>query len=79
MSKLSDIADVKITGKAESISRTNGSESIGIQVTRSPDADTVAIVDEVNEEASNFKEEFNGVSVHYYSIKLNRLKILLKP
>lgn len=62
--KLSDIADVKITGKAESISRTNGSESIGIQVTRSPDADTVAIVDEVNEEASNFKEEFNGVSVH---------------
>lgn len=62
--KLSDIADVKITGKAESISRTNGSESIGIQVTRSPDADTVAIVDEVNEEASNFKEEFKGVSVH---------------
>ncbi|MDM5219987.1 efflux RND transporter permease subunit [Peribacillus sp. NJ11] len=62
--KLSDIADVKITGKAESISRTNGSESIGIQVTRSPDADTVAIVDEVNKEVSNFKEEFKGVSVH---------------
>lgn len=62
--KLSDIADVKITGKAESISRTNGSESIGIQVTRSPDADTVAIVDEVNEEVTNFKEDFKGVSVH---------------
>ncbi|MGE6614094.1 efflux RND transporter permease subunit [Peribacillus sp. NPDC076916] len=62
--KLSDIADVKITGKAESISRTNGSESIGIQVTRSPDADTVAIVDDVQEEVSNFKEEFKGVSVH---------------
>ncbi|MED3910834.1 efflux RND transporter permease subunit [Peribacillus simplex] len=62
--KLSDIADVKITGKAESISRTNGSESIGIQVTRSPDADTVAIVDDVKEEVSNFKEEFKGVSVH---------------
>ncbi|MGE7907991.1 efflux RND transporter permease subunit [Peribacillus sp. NPDC094092] len=62
--KLSDIADVKITGKAESISRTNRSESIGIQVTRSPDADTVAIVDEVNEEVTNFKEDFKGVSVH---------------
>ncbi|MFF2854920.1 efflux RND transporter permease subunit [Peribacillus sp. NPDC058002] len=62
--KLSDIADVKITGKAESISRTNGSESIGIQVTRSPDADTVAIVDEVNEEVTNFKKDFKGVSVH---------------
>ncbi|CAH0254081.1 efflux RND transporter permease subunit [Peribacillus simplex] len=62
--KLSDIADIKITGKAESISRTNGSESIGIQVTRSPDADTVAIVDEVNEEVTNFKEDFKGVSVH---------------
>ncbi|MGG3495434.1 efflux RND transporter permease subunit [Peribacillus simplex] len=62
--KLSDIADVKVTGKAESVSRTNGSESIGIQVTRSPDADTVAIVDEVNKEISNFKEEFKGVSVH---------------
>ncbi|MFE4814443.1 efflux RND transporter permease subunit [Peribacillus simplex] len=62
--KLSDIADVKITGKAESISRTNGSESIGIQVTRSPDADTVAIVDKVNDEVTNFKEDFKGVSVH---------------
>ncbi|MDF9758377.1 HAE1 family hydrophobic/amphiphilic exporter-1 [Peribacillus simplex] len=62
--KLSDIADVKVTGKAESVSRTNGSESIGIQVTRSPDADTVAIVDEVNKEISNFKDEFKGVSVH---------------
>ncbi|RRN67576.1 efflux RND transporter permease subunit [Peribacillus simplex] len=62
--KLSDIADVKVTGKAESVSRTNGRESIGIQVTRSPDADTVAIVDEVNKEISNFKEEFKGVSVH---------------
>ncbi|MGE7187209.1 efflux RND transporter permease subunit [Peribacillus sp. NPDC006672] len=62
--KLSDIADVKVTGKAESISRTNGSESIGIQVTRSPDADTVAIVDEVNEVVSNFKEEFKGVSAN---------------
>ncbi|MGE7768244.1 efflux RND transporter permease subunit [Peribacillus sp. NPDC096540] len=62
--KLSDIADVKITGKAETISRTNGSESIGIQVTRSPDADTVAIVDEVQDQVSNFKDEFKGVSVH---------------
>ncbi|SNT57104.1 hydrophobic/amphiphilic exporter-1, HAE1 family [Bacillus sp. OK838] len=62
--KLSDIADIKVTGKAESVSRTNGSESIGIQVTRSPDADTVAIVDEVNKEISNFKKEFKGVSVH---------------
>ncbi|MFD9628930.1 efflux RND transporter permease subunit [Peribacillus muralis] len=62
--KLSDIADVKIIGKAESISKTNGSESIGIQVTRSPDADTVAIVDEVQDQVSKFKDEFNGVSVH---------------
>ncbi|WP_057915624.1 efflux RND transporter permease subunit [Peribacillus muralis] len=62
--KLSDIADVKIIGKAESISKTNGSESIGIQVTRSPDADTVAIVEEVQDQVSKFKDEFNGVSVH---------------
>ncbi|WP_340372605.1 efflux RND transporter permease subunit [Peribacillus sp. FSL E2-0218] len=62
--KLSDIADVKIIGKAESISKTNGSESIGIQVTRSPDADTVAIVDEVQDQVSNFKDEFKGVGVH---------------
>ncbi|AOH52991.1 Swarming motility protein SwrC [Peribacillus muralis] len=62
--KLSDIADVKIIGKAESISKTNGSESIGIQVTRSPDADTVAIVEEVQDQVANFKDEFKGVSVH---------------
>ncbi|WP_285769491.1 efflux RND transporter permease subunit [Peribacillus sp. SI8-4] len=62
--KLSDIAEVKIIGKAESISKTNGNESIGIQVTRSPDADTVAIVEEVQDQVSNFKDEFKGVTAH---------------
>ena len=62
--KLSEIADVKITGKAESISRTNGSDSIGIQVTRAPDEDTVAIVEEVQDEVKKFEEEHKGVSAY---------------
>lgn len=59
--KLSDIADVKLVGKAESISRTNGSESVGINVTKSPAANTVDVVNSVKEKAKQFEEQFPGM------------------
>lgn len=62
--KLSDIAEIKITGEAETISKTNGKDSIGIQVTKAPDANTVEVIDEVYEVIAQFKKENKGVDVH---------------
>ncbi|MDM5339902.1 efflux RND transporter permease subunit [Fictibacillus enclensis] len=59
--KLKDIATVKTVGKAESISRTNGQESIGLQVIKSADANTVNVADAVNKELKQLKKEHEGL------------------
>ncbi|RKN85370.1 efflux RND transporter permease subunit [Paenibacillus ginsengarvi] len=59
--KLSDIADVRLVGKAESISRTNGKESIGINVTKSSEANTVDVVNAVKAKAKLFEADHPGV------------------
>lgn len=61
--KLSDVADIKIVGKAESISQTNGRDSIGIQVTKAPDANTVTVVNKVKDTIKDFEKEVNGANV----------------
>ncbi|MCQ6560831.1 efflux RND transporter permease subunit [Paenibacillus mendelii] len=60
--KLSDIADVKLVDKAESISRTNGELSIGINATKTSDANTVEVVNGVKDEADKFMSNHEGVS-----------------
>ncbi|MFD0051890.1 efflux RND transporter permease subunit [Actinomycetes bacterium NPDC127524] len=62
--KLSDIADIKITGQAETISKTNGHDSIGIQVTKSPDANTVNVVNDVKAELKKFEKDTPGSKIH---------------
>ncbi|MCX7570020.1 efflux RND transporter permease subunit [Tumebacillus sp. DT12] len=59
--KLSEIADLQVVGKAESISRTNGSESIGINIVKGPDANTVSVVNAVKEEASRIEADHAGI------------------
>ncbi|MFF3922150.1 efflux RND transporter permease subunit [Paenibacillus lactis] len=49
--KLSEIADINVIGTSESISRTNGKESIGIQIVKSNDANTVDVVNLVKNKA----------------------------
>ncbi|MBW7476185.1 efflux RND transporter permease subunit [Paenibacillus oenotherae] len=61
--KLSDIADIKLEGKAESISRTNGQESIGINITKASDANTVDVVNAVKEIADNFEQDHKGLEI----------------
>lgn len=58
--KLSDIAKVELVGKTESISRTNGKESIGINVVKAPDANTVQVVHDVKEAGKKFEKEHEG-------------------
>lgn len=55
---LDEIADIEIDKNAESISRTNGKESIGIQITKSPDANTVDVVNDVKAAFDEMESEF---------------------
>ncbi|TMU84935.1 efflux RND transporter permease subunit [Bacillus sp. BHET2] len=61
--QLSDIADIKLIGKAESISRTNGKESIGLQVVKTADANTVDVVNAVKAEVKTFEKDIDGVEI----------------
>jgi HAE1 family hydrophobic/amphiphilic exporter-1 len=60
---LSEIADIELVGKAESISRTNGQESIAVQIIKSPDANTVEVVNRVKAEIDAFKEHNAGLNI----------------
>ncbi|KKI89189.1 Swarming motility protein SwrC [Bacillus sp. SA1-12] len=63
--KLSEIADIKLVGKAESISRTNAKEAIGIQIVKGTDANTVDVANEVKEVLSEFEDDIEGLEVIY--------------
>ncbi|MFB7814738.1 efflux RND transporter permease subunit [Paenibacillus chitinolyticus] len=59
--KLAELAAIELADRADSISRTNGKESIGIQVVKAPDANTVDVVNAVKEEADKFRQANSGV------------------
>jgi HAE1 family hydrophobic/amphiphilic exporter-1 len=61
--KLSDIADISIVGKAESISRTNGKDAIGLNIVKSADANTVDVVNNVKAEIKELESKNAGLSI----------------
>lgn len=61
--KLGDIAAIETVGYTESISRTNGKESIGIQIVKDNDANTVEVVNAVKAEVERFAEELEGLEL----------------
>ncbi|MDR4994282.1 efflux RND transporter permease subunit [Bacillus altitudinis] len=61
--KLSEIADIKIVKDAESISRTNGKDSIGLQVVKGSSANTVSVAEAVTKELEKFKKDNKGIKV----------------
>ncbi|MFC5699758.1 efflux RND transporter permease subunit [Cohnella faecalis] len=60
---LGEIADIRMTGKEESISRTNGAVSIGIQIVKSNDANTVDVVNAVKKEADKLGEQYKDLKL----------------
>ncbi|MFO6498177.1 efflux RND transporter permease subunit [Bacillus sp. z60-11] len=58
--KLSEIANIKDVKKAESISRTNGKDSIGINIIKANDANTVEVADSVKGVMKQYKEDHKG-------------------
>ncbi|MHA0856286.1 efflux RND transporter permease subunit [Paenibacillus sp. CMAA1364] len=61
--KLSEIADIQVIGQAESISRTNGVESIGISIVKDNDANTVDVVNAVKDKVKELIKSYDGLEL----------------
>ncbi|WP_050616338.1 efflux RND transporter permease subunit [Bacillus testis] len=61
--KLSEIADIQEVGKAESVSRTNGKESIGISIVKAVDANTVDVANAVKDKIKDFEKDYDGLEI----------------
>lgn len=61
--KLGDIAKIEVIGKAESISRTNGEESIGIQIVKDNDANTVDVTNLVKDKIKELEKEYGNINM----------------
>ena len=61
--KLQDVAEVEVVGEVESISRTNGEDSIGIDITKDPNANTVEVVNAVKDEIKQFEDDHDGMTI----------------
>ncbi|MFE6074392.1 efflux RND transporter permease subunit [Paenibacillus sp. NPDC057886] len=61
--KLSEIAKIDVIGQAESISRTDGKESIGISIVKSNDANTVDVVKAVKDKAEELQTQFKNAEL----------------
>jgi HAE1 family hydrophobic/amphiphilic exporter-1 len=59
---LSQVATIEYKGIEESISRSNGERSIGVQVTKSKDANTVDVVNGVKQTIKDFEKENGSVN-----------------
>ncbi|SEB18042.1 efflux RND transporter permease subunit [Paenibacillus sp. 276b] len=61
--KLSEIAKIEVIGQAESTSRTDGKESIGISIVKSNDANTVDVVKAVKDKAEELQTQFKNADL----------------
>ncbi|MFJ5761634.1 efflux RND transporter permease subunit [Neobacillus sp. NPDC093182] len=61
--KLSDIAEIKVVGKVQSISRTNGENAIAIQIVKGQQANTVDVVNSVKDLIEEQKEKIDGLVI----------------
>ena len=61
--KLSDIAEIELVGKVESLARTNGEDAIAIQIVKEQQANTVDVVDDVKDLIAEEKERIEGLVV----------------
>lgn len=63
LSTLKDFVELKVVNLNDSISRVNGSDSFSISVMKGQSANTVKVVDLVNEEIEKFTDKYSNVKV----------------
>ncbi|RSD22332.1 efflux RND transporter permease subunit [Mesobacillus subterraneus] len=61
--KLSEIAEIELVGKVQSISRKNGEDAIAIQIVKEQQANTVDVVNEVKELVKEEEAKFDGLAI----------------
>lgn len=61
--KLSDIADIELVGKVESVARTDGKDAIAIQIVKEQQANTVDVVNDVKDLIADEEERVEGLVV----------------
>ena len=61
--KLSELAEIELLGKVQSLSRTNGEDAIAIQVVKAQDANTVTVVNELKELMKDEQASIEGLVV----------------
>ena len=61
--KLSDIAEIELVGKVESLARTNGEDAIAIQIVKEQQANTVDVVDDVKDLIAEEEKRIEGLVV----------------
>ncbi|WP_342429191.1 efflux RND transporter permease subunit [Neobacillus sp. FSL H8-0543] len=61
--KLSDIAAVEVVGRVQSVSRTNGEDSITIQIVKGQQANTVDVVNSVKDLIEEQEEKIDGLVI----------------
>src|SRR5699024_2376225 len=65
---LEKIADIDVEKSVDSISRTNGQESIGVQIVKTPDANTVDVVNDTKDSIEALSEEYGFTSVTTFDL-----------
>ena len=61
--RLAEIATLETVGQAESISRTNGKTSIGIQISKSQEANTVEVANAVKDLVRELQDRYKGLNI----------------
>ncbi|MDQ0192248.1 efflux RND transporter permease subunit [Paenibacillus wynnii] len=61
--QLGELAAIEVIGKSDSISRTNGKESIGIQIVKANDANTVDVVNSVKDKIEDLQKQYEGLEL----------------
>ena len=61
--KLSEVADIELIGREQSISRTNGKDAIAIQIVKGQEANTVTVVNAVKELIEEEQERISGLVI----------------
>lgn len=61
--KLSDIADIEVVGKVQSVSRTNGKDAIAIQIVKGQQANTVDVVNSVKDLIDEEQKKIDGLKI----------------
>jgi multidrug efflux pump subunit AcrB len=61
--KLSEIAEVELVGKVQSISRTNGEDAIALQIVKEQQANTVDVVNAVKDLIKDEESKIDGLTI----------------